>query len=128
MAVPALLPVSKVEIKRTAFAVKAKVAASMDDSTASGDEVSLSSRLAFDDLPEARERDGDYVLTKEERRTLPRGMAKVNAIAEEPAESGLVGQDVPDYVPILDAAFDVFARAQAAFELDAEALPLRLMA
>lgn len=70
--VPGILPVSKMEIRSTVKETVSRVAESMNDSTATGDEIEVGSSLCFESAITAGERESDYLLTLAERRELLR--------------------------------------------------------
>jgi hypothetical protein len=132
MRLAALMSVSRAEIKNEARAVKSKVAAQMEDSTASGDEFSLASRLQFDSAGIRAERETDILLSPEEKRQLAKetlsSIVKSEPITAEVVESEQFAEN-PDavYTPLYTHAERVEAEAFARFELDCEAFPLSLM-
>jgi hypothetical protein len=133
MRLAALMSVSRAEIKNEARAVKSKVAAQMEDSTASGDEFSLASRLQFDSAEVKAERETDILLSAEEKRQLAKetlsSIVKTAPAALEIVDSeSFPSNPAAEYVPFFTRAEQIEAEARARFELDCEAFPLALMA
>jgi hypothetical protein len=120
--VPGILPVSKMEIRSTVKETVSRVAESMNDSTAAGDENETNgSALSFDSATAHRERESDYLLTLAERRELLRDWKPKPKPAPEP-------EPEPERFRLtLEEAFAPY-RAYKAFCEAVENGPLLLMA
>ena len=81
VALERVLPVTRPEIAATAKAVKAKVAAAMDDDISDTDKIeSKISSLSFDVIPESVEKDSEILLSRKEKQQLAREVAARRAV------------------------------------------------
>jgi len=82
VSLPAVLPVTRAEIAGEARAVKARIAAAMDDSIADSDKIeAISSSLPFEEITEDKETETASLLSASERRQLARELREARAAA-----------------------------------------------